>query len=40
MEAVAVFYNQPYFNRDYIAAALHPLPPWRGNDRWYWQPGR
>jgi phosphohistidine swiveling domain-containing protein len=28
MEAVAVFYNQPYFNRSYIAAALKPLPPW------------
>jgi phosphohistidine swiveling domain-containing protein len=28
MEAVGVFYNQPYFNRDYIAAALDPLPDW------------
>jgi len=27
-EAVKVFYNQPYFNRDYIAQALEPLPPW------------
>ncbi len=28
MEAVGVFYNQPYFNRDYIEAALEPLPQW------------
>jgi phosphohistidine swiveling domain-containing protein len=28
MEAVAVFYNQPYFNREYISRALEPLPPW------------
>jgi pyruvate,water dikinase len=28
MEAVGVFYNQVYFNRDYIAAALEPLPQW------------
>jgi phosphohistidine swiveling domain-containing protein len=27
-EAVGVFYNQVYFNRDYIAAALDPLPQW------------
>lgn len=27
MEAVEVFYNQPYFHRDYIAAALQPLSP-------------
>jgi len=27
MEAVGVFYNQPYFNRKYIAAALRPLSP-------------
>ena len=26
--AVAVFYNQPYFSRNYIAAALEPLPAW------------
>jgi len=25
MEAVGVFYNQPYFNREYIAATLEPL---------------
>ncbi|HEM61859.1 MAG TPA: hypothetical protein ENO24_06180 [Chloroflexi bacterium] len=28
MEAVGVFYNQPYFSRNYIAAALEPLPDW------------
>jgi phosphohistidine swiveling domain-containing protein len=28
MEAVGVFYNQPYFSRNYIAAALDPLPDW------------
>jgi phosphohistidine swiveling domain-containing protein len=28
MEAVGVFYNQVYFNRNYIAAALEPLPQW------------
>jgi phosphohistidine swiveling domain-containing protein len=28
MEAVGVFDNQVYFNRNYIAAALDPLPPW------------
>jgi len=27
MEAVGVFYSQPYFNRGYIAAALQPLSP-------------
>ena len=27
-EAVGVFYNQPYFSRNYIAAALNPLPLW------------
>ncbi|MFQ5343039.1 MAG: PEP/pyruvate-binding domain-containing protein [Anaerolineae bacterium] len=27
MEAVGVFYNQPYFNRNYIAATLRPLSP-------------
>jgi phosphohistidine swiveling domain-containing protein len=27
-EAVGVFYNQPYFSRNYIAAALEPLPLW------------
>jgi len=27
MEAVGVFYNQPYFNREYIASALQPLSP-------------
>ncbi|MSP14050.1 MAG: hypothetical protein EXR62_13985 [Chloroflexi bacterium] len=27
LESVGVFYNQPYFNRNYIAAALQPLPP-------------
>ncbi|MFQ5859489.1 MAG: PEP/pyruvate-binding domain-containing protein, partial [Anaerolineae bacterium] len=27
MEAVGVFYNQPYFNRNYIAASLQPLSP-------------
>ncbi len=26
-EAVGVYYNQPYFNRGYIAAALDPLSP-------------
>jgi pyruvate,water dikinase len=26
MQAIGVFYNQPYFNRDYIAAAFRPLP--------------
>jgi len=28
MEAVGVFYNQTYLNRNYIAAALEPLPRW------------
>jgi phosphohistidine swiveling domain-containing protein len=28
MEGVGVFYNQTYLNRDYIAAALEPLPLW------------
>jgi len=28
MEAVGVFYNQVYFNRNYIAATLEPLPQW------------
>jgi len=27
IDAVGVFYNQPYFNRGYIAAALEPLSP-------------
>jgi len=27
MEAVGVFYNEPYFNRSYIASALQPLSP-------------
>ncbi len=27
MQAIGVFYNQPYFYRDYIAAALKPLSP-------------
>ncbi len=27
MQAVGVFYNQPYFNCDYIAVALKPLSP-------------
>jgi pyruvate,water dikinase len=27
MEAVGLFYNQPYFNRNYIAAAYQPLSP-------------
>jgi len=27
MSAVGLFYNQLYFNRDYVAAALAPLPP-------------
>ncbi|MBL7183958.1 MAG: hypothetical protein ISS50_05875 [Anaerolineae bacterium] len=27
IDAVGVFYNQPYFNRSYIAAALEPLSP-------------
>ncbi|MGB3906257.1 MAG: PEP/pyruvate-binding domain-containing protein, partial [Anaerolineae bacterium] len=28
IEAVGVFYNQPYLNRNYIEAALDPLPQW------------
>lgn len=27
MQAVGIFYNQPYFNRDYIEAAFAPLTP-------------
>ncbi|MCC7355105.1 MAG: hypothetical protein IT330_15275 [Anaerolineae bacterium] len=27
MEAIGIFYNQPYFSRSYIAAAFHPLSP-------------
>jgi rifampicin phosphotransferase len=27
LQAIGVFYNQPYFNRDYIAAAFQPLTP-------------
>jgi pyruvate,water dikinase len=27
IQAIGVFYNQPYFNRDYIAAAFQPLSP-------------
>jgi phosphohistidine swiveling domain-containing protein len=27
-QAVGIFYSQPYFSRDYIAAALKPLPLW------------
>ena len=27
MQAIGGFYNQPYFNRDYIAAAFQPLSP-------------